>query len=98
MLTLLAMVYTFVSPEGAVWDVPEDRDALADFAVGRLIDERYHLSNVDDLLDPSRGTKQLQNWVPLKKLRWLKQVTSDRNGTVTEVERAPQPMEPLPSA
>ena len=84
MLTLIAMVYTFVSKEGVVWDVAEDRDSLAAFAVGRLIDGREHLTNVDELLKPARSTKQLNFWTPLSKLRWIKQI----NSAQSELQRA----------
>ena len=56
MFTLLAMVHTFVSKEGNFTDVLEDPDSIATFAVERLIDDRSHLSNVYELLDPARGT------------------------------------------
>ena len=35
------------------------------------------------LLDPDRGTKQLNNWTPLLKLKWIKPVEM-RNGTAVD--------------
>ena len=54
------MVFTFVSPDGRVFDVSEDRDQLFDFAHEHgLISRRNNLSNVYKLVDASSGSKQL---------------------------------------
>ena len=67
---VLLMVYTFVSPEGRVFDAPEDDEGLRNFALEKkMIKQRVHLSNVKSLLDPTSGKKQLQGWQPLSKLR-----------------------------
>lgn len=87
---LMATIVTFVSPDGRIFDVRNERDALAAFAVEHhLIDSLRHLTNLDELLDASSGKKQLQLWVPLHKLKWIKQVNKK---SLQDVERAPEPI------
>ena len=84
------MVFTFVSPDGRVFDVSEDRDQLFDFAHEHgLISRRNNLSNVYKLVDASSGSKQLNYYQPLHKLKWLKQIDKT---TKQDLPRAPEPL------
>ena len=84
------MVFTFVSPDGRVFDVSEDRDQLFDFAHEHgLISQRNNLSNVYKLVDASSGSKQLNYYQPLHKLKWLKQIDKT---TKQDLPRAPEPL------
>ena len=84
------MVHLLVSPDGRVFEAPEDSRGLREFALQNgLIKERNHLSNVIELLKRDSGKKQLNYWQPLHKLRWLAQV--DRT-TGVRLEREPVPL------
>ena len=59
-------------------DVPAGRENLRAFALqNKLIQQSKHLTNVEALLNPKSGKKQLQNWQPLEKLHWLAEVSRD---------------------
>ena len=79
------MVFTFVSPDGRLMDVAEDGQQLREFALQhRLISRPNNISNVYKLLDPASGKKQLNYYVPLSKLKWLKKVD--------DTTRSPEPV------
>ena len=81
---LALVMNTFVSPDGRVFDVPSDNKSLGDFAIEqRLIKKRSHLSNVKTLLDPPSGKKQLQEWQPLSKLRWLAEINRSTGALIS---------------
>ena len=84
------MVFTFVSPDGRVFDVADDREQLRKFSLQHgLISRLNNLSNVYNLLDAASGKKQLNYYTPLFKLRWLKKVDKV---TGADLPRAPEPV------
>ena len=85
------MSVAFCSPDGRLVEVQDQREALTSFAIkNKLIDSASHYSNLQALLDTRRGTKHLNQWQPVTKLRWLMQI--DQSTGLFVPARAPEPV------
>jgi hypothetical protein len=85
---LLLMTVALCSPDGRPFEL--DDSQLCEFAIAnKLIDNASHFSNVTNLINPSSGKKQLQQWQPVAKLRWL--MIIDKKGELVS-GRAPEPV------